>query len=143
MGGLCVVNVCKCDDGVFVLVERNLPHPVADVVGLVDDGQRIVVGISSSLVHGKRPVVDDAQLFTVDVAQDRTIAFVDVDDVEVQPVGLFVVRMSRGVAEVDLVLAVVDCTICLGPKSKRQSSLLSGMVNRAMVGCQLMPLQQR
>ena len=37
----------------------------------------------------------------------------------------------------------VDCTICFGPKSNEQLSLASGIVRRAMVGCQLMPRQQR
>ena len=51
-------------------------------------------------------VSDDGELVALQVTQDGAIALVDVDDVEVEPVGLLVVGVTGGVAEVDLILAV-------------------------------------
>ena len=90
----------------FICIESYLPHPVTDICRTVDNCEGIVCSISVGLVHIEHTIINNRELLAVQVTQDRTIAFIDVDDVEVEPVGHLVVGMSCGIAYVDLVLTV-------------------------------------
>ena len=77
------------------------------------------------------PLADDAQLPSEDVAQQRALTVINVDDVEVEPVGLLVVGMSRGVGHVDFVLAVA-CVLGVGPGAGRLHHLIGAVVEGAV-----------
>ena len=130
--GLCIVDVCVGDDGMFVFVECYLPHPVANAGCLVDNRCRIVRGVAACLIHGKRAFADFAELLTIDVAQDGPVALVDVYHVEVQPVRLLVVGVASGVAQIDFILAVA-VIFCIGSGARRLHNLLRSEVETAVV----------
>ena len=106
MRSLVVVNVRIGNDGMLLLVQGYLPHPVADVGRAVDDGSGVLVGIAVGLADVEHAIADDGKLLAVEVAQNGTIAIVDVNDIEVEPVRLLVVGMTGGVAHIDFILAV-------------------------------------
>ena len=130
--GLCIVDVRVGDDGMLVLVECYLPHPVANAGCLVDNRCRIIRGIAAGLVHGKCAFADFAELLTVDVAQKGSVALVDVYHVEIQPVRLLVVGVAGGVAKVDFILAVA-VILRIGSGACRLHNLLRSEVESAVV----------
>ena len=134
VGGLGVVDMRIGDDWVLILVEGDLPHPVSDVCALIDDGGWIAVGIGVGLAHVEHPIVDDAQLLAVDVAQDGAVALVDVDHVEIKPVGHFVVGMPGGVAHVNLVFSVA-LIFGVWPCTGGLHDLLRTKIEFAVVAC--------
>ena len=120
------------DDGVLVLVESDLPYPVTDVGRLVDDGGGILAGIAVGLAHVEHAVLDYAQLLSVQVAEDRPVALVDVNHIEIEPVRHLVVGMSGGVAHVNLVLPVA-LVFRIGACSRALHDLLRSEVELAVV----------
>ena len=130
--GLGIVNVWIGDDGTFVLVQGYLPHPVAYVGRVVHDGQGVRCGVGIGLVDVEGAVLYDAQLFAGQVAQDGALSLVDVDDVEVEPVGHLVVGVSGGVGQVDFVLAV-RLILAVGALTGRLHYLLRSEVELAVV----------
>ena len=127
-----VVDVGEGHNGILVLVERNLPHPVADAVGAVDDGERIVVGIGVRLVDVEYAVGNLLEFGALDVAEDGTVAVVDVNHVEINPVGVFIVGMTGRVGQVDFVLAVA-LVLGIGTCAGRLDNLLRTKVEGAVV----------
>ena len=102
---LAVVDFYHSYRRIAVLVERNVPQPVAPVGCSVHYCCWIGVGERLRLAHLERAVVHIRQHLAVDVFH---LPAVDVECVEIQPVRIFVVWVSRSVAHVYLVLAVGD-----------------------------------
>ena len=115
------------DDRVLLLVERDLPHPVSDVVAVVDHSVGILGEVGACLVHVERAFRHCLELVALDVAEYRPVAFVDVEDIEVEPVGHLVVRMSGGIGQIDFVLAVA-LVLGIGSCARRLHDLLGSEV---------------
>ena len=98
--------MCEGDDGLLLFVERDLPHPVAYARRVIHHGVGIGVAVTVGFGDIEHTVGDILQRVSLYILEDGTVAVVDVDDVEVEPVGHLIVGVSRGVAHVDLVLAV-------------------------------------
>ena len=136
MRRLVIVDVGIGDDGVLIIVDDNLPQPVAHAGGVVHDGSGVGAGVAVLLVDIVHAVGDDGELVALDVAQDGAVAVVDavvdINDVEVEPVGHLVVRVTGGVGEVDLVLAVA-LVLGIGACARALHNLLGTEVERAVV----------
>ena len=95
--GLGTIDMRISHNGMLVGIEGNLPHPVADIGRFIHNGGGILAGIRVRHADIEHPAADHAQLRAVEVAQDGTVAVIDVNHVEVEPVGHLVVRMPGGV----------------------------------------------
>ena len=93
-------------DRMLQAIEGYLPHPVTNASCFIDNRSRIVAGIGVGLIDIECAIGNLLQFLAVQVAQDRTVAVVNVNDVEVEPVGHLVIRMPRGVTHIYLILAV-------------------------------------
>ena len=80
MYSLFLIDFCHAYDGVSLLVESHVPQPVAAVVGLVDNGVWMRLGISVALLHTKSALLYLAELLALDVVE---AAVVDVKGVAV------------------------------------------------------------
>ena len=106
MGGFIIVDMGVGDDRILVAIERDLPHPVAVVGSLVDHSHRIGIVIAVGLAHSERAVGDDAQLFTFDITENRTVSLIDIHHIEIQPVWILIIGVACGVAQIDLIFSV-------------------------------------
>ena len=130
--GLGIVDVRECYHGVLILVECYLPYPVAAVGSLVNHGVGVCCCVAVSLVYVEHTVSNVLQSVALDVLQYRAIALVHVNNIEVQPVGIFVVRMSCGICQVYLVLAVA-VVFCVWPCARALYNLLRAEVHLYVV----------
>ena len=119
-------------NGILVGIEGNLPHPVADVGRLVHNSGGILAGIRVRLADIEHPAADHAQLRAVEVAQDGAVAVIDINHVEVEPVGHLVVRMTGRVGDINLILAVA---LIFGVRTRAGGlhDLLRAEIERAVV----------
>ena len=129
VGVLAVVDFYHSYGRIAVLVECNVPEPVSAVGSSVNDCSRVGVGKRFGLVHLERTVVNTREHLSVDVFH---LFSVNVEGIEVQPVRIFVVWVSRSVAHVYLVLAVGD-VFCIRACTGRLHHLLWSPCPRAVV----------
>ena len=112
-----IINMRIGNDRMLILVQRYLPYPVTHIGTFINNRSGIIAGIGIGLIHIEHTVINDTQLLAFQVAQDGAVAIINVNDVEVKPVGHLVIRMPSGVAHVDLILAVA-CILGIGARTR-------------------------
>ena len=93
----------EADGWRLFLVELQAPYPVAAVGHTVNYRDGIILEIIIGPLYLEGSIVDDAEVVALDVLKATRA---DVEDVEIEPVGVLVVGMSRCVGDVDFVASV-------------------------------------
>ena len=70
----------KGNDGLLLLIERDLPHPVADTRRVVHHGIGVGVAITVGLGDVEHAICHLLQRVSLHVLEDGTVALVDVDE---------------------------------------------------------------
>ena len=96
----------------FFIIESYLPYPVADVGRLINDGSRITAGVRVCLTDIKDSIIDNTQLCTIQVTQYGTVTFIYIYNIEIKPVGHFVVRVACGIGYIYLI-ATITLILCI------------------------------
>ena len=111
---LSTTDTYHCNDGIILIIASYLPYPIAIASRCIDQRVGISILITIGLVHLELVFSDNRQGISLHILKGGTDTYnsvtilggIEVDDIEVHPVGLFIIGMTGSVGHIQFIFAI-------------------------------------